>query len=66
MDEAGRCLQDEEGVQIMEVLGSNMAMLLKQMDATKELKEANNLSGRNGWVLFVNGCSISFGFADDE
>ncbi len=48
----GDALQDEEGVQIMEVLGSNMAMLLKQMDATKELKEANK-PVRKKWMGFI-------------
>ena len=35
----GEALQDEEGVQIMEVLGKNMATMLKQREATKEISD---------------------------
>lgn len=37
----GEALQDAEGVQIMEVLGANMATLLKQMEATKDISSEN-------------------------
>lgn len=39
----GEVLQDAEGVQIMEVLGTNMAQVLKQMEATKEISDENKL-----------------------
>lgn len=37
----GEALQDEEGVQIMEVLGKNMATMLKQREATTEITALN-------------------------
>jgi multimeric flavodoxin WrbA len=37
----GDALQDAEGVQIMEVLGKNMATMLKQREATKEISAEN-------------------------
>lgn len=39
----GEARQDEEGVQIMEVLGKNMAAMLKQREATKDISEANTM-----------------------
>ncbi len=37
----GDAVHDPEGVQIMEVLGKNMAMLLRQREGTKEIMEEN-------------------------
>lgn len=37
----GEALQDAEGVQIMETLGKNMAMMLKQRAATKSISDEN-------------------------
>lgn len=39
----GEVLEDAEGVQIMEVLGKNMATLLKQMEVTKEISDENTM-----------------------
>ena len=39
----GEALQDEEGVQIMEVLGKNMATMLKQREATKNISAENSI-----------------------
>ncbi len=37
----GEAMKDEEGVQIMEVLGKNMAVMLKQREATMEISAGN-------------------------
>ena len=37
----GETVGDKEGVQIMQVLGKNMSMMLKQREATKEIMEEN-------------------------
>lgn len=37
----GEALEDTEGVQIMEILGNNMAMMLKQREATEAIRNEN-------------------------
>ncbi|NCB01497.1 MAG: flavodoxin family protein [Spirochaetia bacterium] len=37
----GEALEDKEGVQIMEILGKNMATLLKQLEVTKDIRDKN-------------------------
>lgn len=39
----GDAIKDAEGIQIMEVLGKNMATMLKQREATKDLRDANTM-----------------------
>jgi multimeric flavodoxin WrbA len=46
----GEALEDEEGVQIMRVLGKNMAYLLKIMDKSKNLVDAPKLEKK----IFTN------------
>lgn len=48
----GEALQDAEGVQIMEILGKNMATMLKQREATKEIQNENTLEQKK-YMSFI-------------
>lgn len=48
----GECLEDAEGVQIMKVLGKNMAWTLKMVDATKDTIEPP-AAERKAWTSFI-------------
>lgn len=48
----GEIHQDKEGVQIMEVLGQNMATLLQQMEATKEMSSKNKIAEKE-YTCFI-------------
>ncbi|MDC7233650.1 MAG: flavodoxin family protein [Spirochaetales bacterium] len=48
----GEALEDKEGVQIMEVLGKNMAVLLKQREETRAISDANPKE-KKVWTNFI-------------